>query len=205
MRNLILLFLVTIASFQIQAQFGYGFTITNNLYERFTNPGTDDAYKSSGSAILNLGAGPKIWIGVNSFSVSAEASANWSIFSLALNDYKGLGAASFPMIVNFNFKGLSGFDNEARQGFSIGGGIQYSRTELYGLRGEFKRNGTERKYFPTYVINAGYGFGLQGFGLTAIARYGFHPDNDAKTLSLGLQYDFNLPKLKKIKNKASEL
>lgn len=207
MRSLILILFAVTLTTQAKAQFGYGLTFTNSLYDHYTNPESDDndAYKSSGSAILNLGIGPKIWIGANSFSVSAEASANISIFSLALKDYKGLGAASFPMLVNFNFKGLSGFDNEARQGFSIGGGVQYSKTELYGLDGQYKRRGTIRDYFPTYIVNVGYGFGLQGFGLTGFARYGFHPDNDAKSLSLGLQYDFNFPKLNRIKNKASEL
>ncbi len=192
----------------LNAQFGYGLTVTNDLYHRYTNPTSnisEKIYESSGNAILNIGVGPKIWIGGSNFSISAEASACIGLTSFAIKDYKGLGTVAFPMLVNLNFKGLSGLDSEARTGFSLGGGIQYTKTELYGLSDKYENKGVKRKLFQTYLINAAYGFGLQGFAAAGFVRYGFHPDNDAKTLSLGIQWDFNSVKLKKRFSKASEL
>lgn len=195
-------------SFNLNAQFGYGLTVTNDLYQRFTNPTSEigeSIYESSGSTLLNIGVGPKLWLGNQNFSISVEASANLGIFAFAIKDYKGMGTASFPMLINLNFKGLSGFDPEARQGFSIGGGIQYTKTELYGVTDKFEKKGLERKLFPSYLVHAAYGFGLQGFAAAGFVRYGFHPDNDGKTLSIGVQWDFNSAKLKKRFSKASEL
>ena len=187
------------------AQFGYGLTVNYMLYERFNNPDEDPYYDAAGNALLNLGMGPKIWVGNMNFSVSAEASANIGFLGLAVKDYKGLGMASFPMLINLNFKGLSGFDPEWRPGFSIGGGVQYSRTELYGVTNKFDKRGVDRKLFPTYILHAAYGTGFQGFGIGGFVRYGFHPDNNANTLSVGIQWDFNAVQLRKIRNKASEL
>ena len=134
-----------------------------------------------------------------------EAVPTIGFLGLAIHDYKGLGTASLPILMNLNFMGTSGFDREARSGFSIGGGIQYSKTELYGLKTAYKEKGVSRSFFPTYVVQAMGGFGLQGFSIGIFTRYGFHPDNDASTLSIGFQWDFNLPKLRKIKVKESEL
>ena len=197
------LFLIT----TLNAQFGYGYTINNDIYHLLTNPESDNAnrYGSAGSALLNVGVGPKIWVGGQSFSLSVEATPQIGFLGLATNDYKGLGTFKLPIVANFNFKGLSGFDNEMRAGFLLGGGIQYNRTELYGLDDDYGEDGVSRKLFQTYVVQAGYGFGIQGFGMTVVGRYGFNPDTKANNLSLGFQWDFNVPSLKKIKNKASSL
>lgn len=187
------------------AQFGAGFTVSWDAYTRFKNPDTDPYYDASGSAILNLGVGPKIWIGGESFSFSAEAQATISPLALAVSDYKGLGMASFPVIGKFNFNGASALNKEGDLGFSIGGGIQWTRTELFGLTGEFESNGTERSLSKVYVGVLGYGFGISGFVGQVVAKYGMHPDTKANVFGLGLQFDFNVPKLRKISDPASEL
>ena len=188
----------------VNGQFiGYGFTIFNDIYHRYTNDTPDDAYKSAGSAILNLGAGPKIWIGGQNVSLSAEAATSIGFLGRAVKDYKGLGTASFPMLVCLNFKGLTGLDKEGRPGFSIGAGIQYSQTEIYGVTDKYPD--VERDLFRTYIAHVGYGFGLHGFSLQGFGRYGFDPDSDAQVFSVGIQWDFNMRNLKKLKDKASEL
>lgn len=194
MKNVFLftLFLFT-ASFSY-GQFGYGMTASTDVYQIYQNP-EEDGHGTAGSALLNLGLGPKIWVGGNNFSVSAEAMANIGIFGLSVTDYKGLGMVSFPMMVKFNFAGLSGFDSEGRFGLSIGGGIQYSKTELYYTKDSFTGN---RDFFTTYVGQIGYGFGVSGFSIHGFLRYGHEPDTKANTFNVGVQYDFNLPKLKNI-------
>jgi len=208
-KNFRKLTLVTISVFclsGLNAQFGIGITAANDLYNRYSNPEDGLAHKANGSAILNLAVGPKIWLGGEDFSFSVESLVNWGIFGLSTPDYKGLGNLAFPIMAKLNFAGLSGTNKEGRFGFSIGGGIQYNRTEIYGLKDSFEDIGVTRNYFRTYVVQAGYGFGISGFGLQFFTRYGFNPDLDgANTLNVGLQWDFNFVKLKKISDPASEL
>ena len=189
----------------VTAQFGYGLTASNDIYHRYSNPKDGIASPSAGSLLLNLAAGPKIWVGNSKFSVSGEAQASIGLLGLSLGDYKGLGTVSFPLMVKLNFKGLSTFDREGKMGYSIGGGIQYSKTELYKLSDEFATRGVDRSLFKTYIIQAGYGFGISGFGLQGYLRYGFNPDEKSNVMHIGIQYDFNRPMLKKITSPESEL
>ena len=198
--------LLLISSTFAYAQFGYGFTVSNDLYQRYVNPKDDIASPSAGSAILNLGVGPKIWIGNKNFSFSAEGQAVLGILAVSSKDNKGFGSIAFPVMGKFNFKGLSTFDKEGKMGFSIGGGIQQNKTEFYGLSDEFAAKGVKRNYFMTYITQASYGFGLSGFTAQGFVRYGFNPDiKNISTLNIGLQFDFNAPMLKKITNPESEL
>lgn len=203
--RVLLIFILIVYSIYLKAQFGYGLTITNDLYHRYVNPADAIAGRSSGSVLLNLGAGPKIWLGGKNISLSLEAQANIGFLGLALKDYKGLGTLSYPIMAKLNFNGLSAMDREGRLGWSIGGGIQYSKTELYGLDESFAAKGVVRKMFKTYVAQLGYGFGISGFGVQGFARYGWNRDNDANTLNIGLQWDFNAPMLKKITSPESSL
>ncbi len=205
-RLLIPIFICCFLSTTVIAQFGIGLTLSHDLYNRYVNPKDGIESASNGSLLLNLALGPKIWIGGESFSFSAEAQANWGVLGLSIADYKGLGSTSFPFIGKFNFGGLSGLNKEGRFGYSIGGGVQYNKTEIYYLNNDFEERGGERKFFKTYVIQAGYGFGVSGFAMQGFIRYGFNPDIDgASNIHIGLQYDFNIPKLKKIADPASAL
>lgn len=190
----------------LHAQFGIGLTFQNDIYQRFTNPEEEaDAYRSAGSAILNFAIGPKIWVGGKKVSLSVEGLAGIGVLGLAVKDYKGMGTAYFPLMAKLNFNGLSGLDKEGKMGFFIGGGLQYSRTELYGVSSDYKEDGVTRSLFPTYVAQAGYGFGVSGFGVSGTLKYGWNPDTRANLMAVGIQWDFNGPQLKKIKDKASSL
>lgn len=176
---------------------GYGLTAKTDLYQRFVNPEDEIANRSAGG-IFSLGLGPKLWIGGENMSFSAEASFNYAPFAISLDDYKGMGAMSFPLMAKFNFGGTSTHNREGKFGLSVGGGIQYSRTELYGLRGSFADMGVTRNYFRTYVAEVGYGFGLSGFAIMGYVRYGRNTDLKANTFNFGIAYDFNLPVLKEL-------
>ncbi len=190
----------------MNAQFGYGFTVTNDLYHRYVNPKDNIASPSSGSAILNLGLGPKLWIGNKNVSFSAEGQAVFGFLGVSSKDNKGLGTIAIPVMGKFNFKGLSTFDKEGKMGYSIGGGFQLNKTEFFGLSDEYVKKGVKRDFFTTYVIQVGYGFGLSGFTAHGFVRYGFNPDIKAvSSLNIGLQFDFNGPMLKKITSPESEL
>lgn len=188
----------------IYSQVGIGMTVSHDFYQRYSND-DDIKYGSAGSALLNLAVGPKIWVGGDKVSLSLEAQANLGMLGLAVKDYKGLGMVSFPLIGRLNFQGLSALDKEGKFGFSVGGGVQFNRTELYYLSGDFKDIGGTRSLFRTYVIDVAYGFGMSGFAGYAFIRYGFDPDSSAKSFNFGMQYDLNFPKLRSITDPASEL
>ncbi len=204
-RNITVLIFFLLSSVIGHGQFGIGATVTNDLYQRLSNPDDDIAYGGNGSFLLNVGLGPKIWIGGENVSLSIESQAVIAPLGIALKDFKGVGAVSFPIMAKMNFAGLSGLNREGRFGLSIGGGVQYNRTELFGLKNSYEDQGVVREYFKTYVIQAGYGFGLSGFTVHGFVRYGFNPDLEANNFHIGLQYDFNAPMLKRISDPASEL
>jgi len=172
------------------AQLQFGYVAGLDFYQRYTNADEILANGSSGSALLNLIAGPKIWIGGPEFSMSLEGQVNLGLFALDVKDYKGLGAVSFPLLAKFNFEGLTGMDAEFEWGVSFGGGIQWSKTELYYLDSDYANIGVERPLFPAYIIELGIGRG--GFGLDGqiYMRYGFHPDTDVSVFNIGLVFDF---------------
>ena len=206
MKSILTVFIFCITFSIGYSQFGIGLTASHDLYHYYQNPDDDlDESTSAGSAMLNLGVGPKIWMGTNDFSLSFEAQATIGLLGLSVRDYKGLGTTSFPIMAKFNFGGLSALDKEGKFGWSIGAGIQYSKTELYYLSDSFEEKGGQRELFKTYIGQVGYGFGMSGFSAHGFIRFGYHPDSGARTFNVGVQYDFNIPKLKQITDPESEL
>lgn len=203
----VVLVVFILLSFQwlAEAQFGIGFTVSNDIYNRYQNPEDEISYEGAGSLLLNLGLGPKLWLGGEDFSVSAEIQGTISPFGLALKNFKGIGMTSFPLIGRLNFGGLSGLNREGKFGWSIGGGVQWNKTDLLFLSGDFKDQGGTRDLFRTYVGEIAYGFGLSGFTLAGVLRVGYDSTTKANTFNFGLQYDFNIPKLKEISNPESSL
>jgi hypothetical protein len=167
-----------------------------DLYQWYKNPKssiTHEKGSSSGSFLLNFPVGLKVLMGANNVSVSVEGSANLGLFSLDLGNYKGLGAVSFPFLVKLNFDGMSGFSKNKLIGYSIGGGIQYSHTEWYGLHTAFKN--LERKYFPSYIGEIAVGGGINKVNLSYYLRIGVGKDG-AFSLNNGLIFNFDLFKSK---------
>ena len=179
----------------IGQQVAWGATVKHDIYNRYANPIDNIASRSAGSAILNVGLGPKLWIGEGDFAFSPEISFMFSPFALSVGDYKGLGAISFPILAKFEFLGNSNFNRDGKFGFSLGGGLQYTRTELWYLKNSFSEQGVERGFFRTYVVEADFGYGMSGFNLHLFVRYGWSNDSNANTLNIGMGYDFNIPRL----------
>jgi len=187
-------------------QFGIGLTFSDDLYNKYNNPDDNIAHGGNGSVLLSPAIGPKIWIGKDKFSLSLEAQANIGLLGFGIKDYKGLGSVSFPMMAKLNFGGLSGLNKNMAFGWSLGGGLQYSKTEIYGLKEEFADKGVVRDYFKTYNVQLGAGIGVSGFTAHLFGRYGFNKDLvGANNFHFGFQMDFNIIKMKQIKRPESEL
>ncbi len=206
MKVIIATLLLIVGVVQIDAQVGIGLTSSYDLYQYFRNPedGTGQS-RSAGSAMLNFGLGPKIWFGGEDFSFSVEGQASIGLLGLSLGDYKGLGVASIPLMAKLNFGGLSAMDREGRFGWSIGGGLQYSHTEIFYLKDDFEDQEGERNWYRTYIGQVGYGFGMSGFAAYGYVRGGYDSETKACNANLGIQLDFNFSMLNKIDDPASRL
>ncbi|GLR18366.1 hypothetical protein [Portibacter lacus] len=196
-KYLLLLCILLSVVIQSNAQFGFGIVAGNDIYQRYTNPDGG----SSGNAILNLQFGPKLWVGGESFSVSVETYANWGATSLSVVDYKGMGSIAFPLMAKLNFKGNSGFNSELTSGWSIGGGYQIARTELYGVNLSAIEQDVIRDLYPVMVGELSYGYGIGGFYVELFGRYGWDTQSKASTLNFGLSYNVNFVGFKKLKRK----
>ena len=195
--RILLIVAISLLGLVLSAQsFSYGLTFKNDLYTRYVNPSDGISSASAGSALINLGIGPKVWIGGDNFTISPEASFMYSPFALSANEYKGLGAISFPVMIKFEFFGLSNMNEDGKLGFALGAGYQWSKTELYGVSQSFKEQGVSRPFYRTFIIEGDFGFGISGFDLHGFIRYGFDAPRGANTLNIGIGYDFNIPRLK---------
>lgn len=203
----IVVFLLFLGSVGVAtSQVGVGFTFSEDLYNVVSNPEDGIASNKNGSAILGFGLGPKIWFGKKDFAVTLEAQAAIAPLGLSLKDYKGLGSVSFPIMAKLNFGGMAGYSRLMKGGFSVGGGLQYNKTEIFGLDQEFADRGVQRNYFKTYNVQVAGGVGISGFIGSVFVRYGFNPDlSGASNLHIGIQADFNIQQLKKIERPESAL
>ena len=131
------------------AQVKFSITLGGDIYQHFMNPKVqgDSTLRSSGCFYTNLITGPKLWYIINDFSLSLEGQVNWGVFALCLKENKGMGALSFPIIAKINLGNRGETHNKF--GISLGGGIQYSKTEIYGLKDSFKIK-TTRFFYKTY-------------------------------------------------------
>ncbi|MDX1685138.1 MAG: hypothetical protein R3275_07870 [Saprospiraceae bacterium] len=198
MRNTLLILLaLLIIEISGRAQVGIGITTGIDLYQFYDKGDPDELVRSStsGSAITNIILGPKIWIGGPRLSVSLEAPVNWGMFHFDVNEFKGMGALAFPLGAKLNFGATSGFSNVDLVGFSLGGGIQYMNTEIYGTKRSFKDE-IETGYFSTYYGEMAFGMGLAGFDLSLYFRYG-RGEAEEMNLNIGLITNINISHMKR--------
>lgn len=189
----------------LYGQFTHKMIIGFDLYQKYRNPvdqKVNDDSRSAGNVILAIPIGYSLFIGKNNFSISTEASANIAPLAFDAGQYKGLGALSFPLLAKLNFGALSGFSENKLLGYSIGGGIQFNRTELFGLTNKY--NFLERNYFPTYVGEVGIGGGVSGLNVILYFRVGTAA-HKAFSFNSGLIFNVDLfkPKSKVVKKPKS--
>jgi len=140
MRTLVLfVFIFLNLSSYSQAQWiSFGNTFGIDFYQYYQNPNTHPLGEyRSGSALANLNWGPKMWLGSGKINASIEAQVSYAPFAFDINEYKGLGALSFPFIGSINFNGISTTSPQPGTGFSIGGGFVLTNSELYFLSDEY--------------------------------------------------------------------
>ncbi|MFN8278888.1 MAG: hypothetical protein U0V49_01245 [Saprospiraceae bacterium] len=184
-----------VISVSATAQFNAGLVFGSDFYQQYANPvsGTTTSGRSSGS-VGSFILGAEVMAGARNFSIGVQASANLAPLALDINEYKGLGAVAFPVMAKLNFGALSGFSSKLTGGY-LGGGLQWSRTELFGLNS--KHRNVERDLYscPFGELGLGGGFG----GLTGVfyVRLGFGPDK-RRVLNIGITTRIDFKKNKQL-------
>ena len=191
MKKIIILVSVLVFTLRSNAQIGLGTVKGIDLYQKYNNPVDNIAHNGSGNTLLNFIWGPRVWLGGKSFSISVEAQINLGITSLAIKDYKGLGAVSFPALFKLNYKGLSGFFPGFANGVSLGVGMQWFKTELFYLSDAYKDLGVQRKFNKTYIAQLDFGYGSFGSSGAMYLRYGRNFKTKASVFNLGLIFSVN--------------
>lgn len=184
--------LIISMSILAHGQFGAGFVFGIDFYQHYDQGerATDVESTTTGSIMANAILGPKFWIGGDRFSVSVEAPINWGIFALDIDDYKGLGSLAIPLGAKCNFGAASGFNQSNILGWSMGGGVQYTRTELYYTENRFEDR-IETGFIPTYYGELGLSFGVTGVDINLYTRYGLNGEK-SRNLNIGLVLNVNL-------------
>ncbi len=184
--------------FNANSQANIGFVSGGDLYQRYVNPDDNSGInRSSGSFLLNGNTGLKFYVGTPKVSLSVESYFNVGSLALNLNDYQGLGAASIPVLAKINFNGLSGLRKvDESRGWSIGGGVQWSRTEWYFISRRAREDGIQRSFFRNYVVEVSFGKGNRSKVQEWFVRVGLDPNVRSSTFNFGLNTTYSFPYMK---------
>jgi hypothetical protein len=191
--------LLLCSSLFVNAQFGAGFGAEINAYSRYVNPKmpNDSLERSAGQLGGFLPAfGPKVWLGNDKFALTLEGKINLKLYTVNIKfrEYQGLGSISFPVMAKLNFRGKHLEKLGEYLHFYAGGGIQWTKTELYLRPEEYKD--IDRPYFTTYVAELGFGIGPVGVNKCVFVRFGVG-DKSTSTFNIGLSFNTDLIFLKK--------
>lgn len=181
---LVPIFLIGIST--LFGQFRTSIVLGYDFFQRYRNPvssGPSDEGRSSGAVLAAIPLGIEFSVGAPDLSFGIEATCNFSPVALDLHKYKGLGALSFPIIARLNFGAMTGMSRDKMLGFSLGGGLQYNRTELFGLKKS--QSLVTRDFFPTYVGELILGGGIGGFTAGLYLRIG-GADGSSFSINTGL-------------------
>ncbi|MEP7196325.1 MAG: hypothetical protein ABI851_07370 [Saprospiraceae bacterium] len=171
------------------AQFNSRIITGIDFYHWLNNPElVGDSKHNSVGSVFPLIVGAELLFGKSSYSLGLEAQTNLSLFAFDVNEYKGIGAVSFPFMLKLNYGSLSGFGSKLF-GISLGGGLQYNRTELIRTSKNFKN--LERSFFPTTIGEINVGVGLSGIVIAYYVRIGNGKEH-SMSFNTGLTTRINL-------------
>lgn len=189
---LILIFFSGALAAQRRIHTGVSMYLDYNLYHWYKKPTSISPEGHSSGQVLNILpiGGLGLWIGYPGGStLGIEGGIDYMPFSFDTENFQGLGAISFPVMLRLTQpfqpqKGISSY-------IGVGGGLQWNRTELYARTLAAKQ--IFNPYFQTIVgelslgVGAGWRADEKQTGLLAFyARVGSSIEK-AWTLNFGLR------------------
>jgi len=130
---LLILSIIIIAPLSAQRiQVGLSMYLDYNLYHWYKKAASHSTLSHSSGQILNLlpMGGMGVWVGKsNGLTIGLEGGLDYMPFSFDTQNYKGLGAISFPVLMRFTQPFSS--KSSIAPFLGVGLGVQWSRTEIY--------------------------------------------------------------------------
>lgn len=126
----LILFIFLLSNTICVAQVGIGIETELALYEWNKQPTNNTGTNRSTGQVLSLpSVGPKIWFGDwHEWTISIESKIIFSPFAFNLQDKKGFGSISFPVLLGAN---VDITDDEGTIKIGVAAGTQWTKTELF--------------------------------------------------------------------------
>jgi hypothetical protein len=171
-----------------------------SAYQRYQRPNNtpfakqSNQHNSAGSILnvlpnLRLGVYSRIQgRGYSHYRIVLDAGIQFHPYSFDMNDNKGLGALSIPVLLSFSWI------THGELFFSLGGGVQYSKMEFFQSKTNPYKD-IYNPFFMTYIaeFNFGRDFDYYVYGsFTAYIRLGFN-QYQSQTLDVGIRFRIYTP------------
>lgn len=189
-----LLLTVILCAFMTQAQAQYttlsiDVALEWSAYQHYQRPSNHEfaqlsGQKNSTGQVLNILPNARLGLVLNHadrWGFGLHAGVTYSPFSLDTEQYKGMGAVAFPLILSYQHQFVGDLF------LSVGGGVQFSKIEFAGKPLAFQA--LENPYFMTYVGEISFGVFSDYYlaiGVTGFARVGFN-QLGAHSLDIGIR------------------
>ncbi|MCP4442796.1 MAG: hypothetical protein GY810_28155 [Aureispira sp.] len=198
-KGILLLVTILLASIgiknKVQVRMGGALSIGWNLYHSYQKPFTTFPYKlgdmKSVGQVLNvlpdlrlaavLSMGPER----KPVHLHLEAGVGYYPFSFDLEEFSGMGALSFPLLLTLRIPVIKSYPAGV---LTLGGGVQFMAVELH------QRFSQEpNPFFMTYVGEIGFGVGALDYdalmiGLELFTRFGMTWE-EAVSLDVGIRFN----------------
>lgn len=141
---------------------GYAFFMNYNLYSWYQKPSTIESPLSSSGQVLNVlpGLGLNFWIGdVDHWILSIEGGLEFLPFALDIDNYKGLGALSIPILAKAQFPILK--QKSLWLMLHVGAGAQLLHTDIYARPDAYQN--VANPFFTTIVGELGVHISTVGY------------------------------------------
>jgi len=141
---------------------GYGLFINYNLYSWYQRPSTIESPLSSSGQVLNVlpGLGLNFWIGdVDHWIIALEGGIEYLPFALDIDNYKGMGALSIPVLAKVQFPVAK--QKSLWLMLHFGAGAQFLHTDIYN-RPEAYQNASN-PFFTSIVGELGVHISAVGY------------------------------------------
>jgi len=141
---------------------GYGLFMNYNLYSWYQKPSTIESPRSASGQVLNIlpGLGLNFWVGdVDHWIISIEGGIEYLPFALDIDNYKGLGALSIPIMAKVQFPVAK--QKSLWLMLHFGAGAQLLHTDIYS-RPEAYQNASN-PFFTSIVGEFGVHISTVGY------------------------------------------
>jgi hypothetical protein len=141
---------------------GYGLFLNYNLYSWYQKPSTIERPLTASGQVLNVlpGLGLNFWVGdVDHWILSVEGAIEYLPFALDIDNYKGLGALSIPLLAKIQFPVAK--QKSLWLMLHFGAGVQLLHSDIYDRPKTYEN--ASNPFFTSFVGEFGLHISAVGY------------------------------------------